>query len=310
MRCFFCCLVLILNVTAHSVFSKPYIPTDPNHIIAEWDAGLVNNKKPSSSVDLAWARLQQHEHHFDAAQEVLQKIINREPDNTSAILLAARIYMIQDKPQEAKAMCLRLLSQTDLLTLSTCSLEAQSLLGKKQLQDSFAQLKKIVDQQGLPQDGRKSWILQTLAAMASRLAKAEEALVFIGKITEPKTTSVWVQWADIHLSLKKYAIIVNQFSELIGQTPEIEDTLLLRLVIAEKKINDACSKNCIALKERVALREWRNDQAHAADIALYYLDVAWNPKKALYWAERNWQLVKEPADKELLARAQKGKKDV
>ena len=57
--------------------------------------------------------------------------------------------------------------------------------------------------------------------------------------------------------------------------------------------------------KKVELRILRNDQLHAADIAYYYTYVSPNAELAQQWAQRNWNHVKEPADKALLEQAQK-----
>jgi hypothetical protein len=51
------------------------------------------------------------------------------------------------------------------------------------------------------------------------------------------------------------------------------------------------------------LRELRKDSLHAAELARYYLVVNIQPKKALYWAEVNWQVAKQHDDRNLLDQA-------
>lgn len=263
----------------------------------------IENNIQSTELLLAWAQVQQHQHKFTLAQEVLQKILTREPNHITGNLVAARLQLIQGNPTAAQAYCLKLLGHADLLTLSTCSLEARSHLGEIALSESFAQLQQLLVSQGLPDDERQLWILQILADMAVRLQQYAAARDFLNKISQPKNLSTWVQWADINIALNNNQLVTEQITLVIKQNAQLDDALLIRLVIAEKKLTGN-SKWQTQLQERIALREMRDDQAHAADLALYYLTVLIDPQKALYWAERNWLDAREPSDEQLLMRAQ------
>lgn len=264
---------------------------------------LVENNTNDLSVLLVWAQVQQHQHRFTLAQEVLQKIIPQQPDNNTANLLNARLYLIQGNAASAQAACMRLLGHTDLLTLSACSLEARSTLGDKELSESYAQLQQIVSTQGLPDDERQIWILQILADMAVRLQQPHAALNFLSQIKSKNSLSVWVQWADANLALQNNQTVIDELTPLVSTSSQADDSLLVRLAIAEKKIASTTHWQT-QVRERIALREQRDDQAHAADLAIYYLDIAPDANKALHWAERNWQQAREASDKHLLIRAQ------
>lgn len=264
---------------------------------------LIENDTDDFAVLLAWAQVQQHQHRFTLAQEILKKILPQQPDNNTANLLNARLYLIQGDATAAQAACMRLLGHTDLLTLSACTLEACSTLGEKELSESYAQLQQLVIAQGLPADERQVWILQILADMAVRLDQPQAALDFLNQIKLKKTLSVWVQWSDVNLALQNNQIVIDELTPLVSTSSQADDSLLVRLAIAEKKIASTTHWQAQA-RERIALREQRDDQAHAADLAIYYLDVAPDAQKALHWAERNWQQAREASDKQLLLRAQ------
>lgn len=263
---------------------------------------LIETNTNDTDVLLAWAQVQQHQHNFALALSVLEKIMMQAPDNITANLLAARLQLVQGNSTVAQEFCVRLLGRTDLLTLSTCSLEVRSTLGEKELAESYAQLQQLLISQGLPNDERQVWLLQILADMALRLEKPQEAIGFLARITKKNSLSVWVQWSDIQLVLGNAQAVIDELTTVVKSSPQADDALLLRLAIAEKKLT---AKNYWQhqLAERIALRERRDDQAHAADLARYYLDVAPDADKALYWAERNWQQAREVSDKNLLEKA-------
>ena len=252
---------------------------------------------------LAWAQVQQHQHKFSLALSVLEKILAQEPDNITANLLAARLHLIQGNTNAAQAFCLRLLGHADLLTLSTCALEVRSTLGEKELADSYAQLQQLLISQGLPNDERQTWIVQILADMALRLHKPQAALDFLVRIQNKKSLSFWVQWSDVQLALGNAQLVLKELTAVTNQSTQADDSLLVRLALAEKQLAQPAHWQA-QLAERIALRELRDDQAHAADLAIYYLDIAPNAAKALHWAERNWQQAREGSDKNLLSRAQ------
>ena len=264
---------------------------------------LVENNTQDFSVLLAWAQVQQHQHRFAVAHNVVEKILAQQPDNLTANLLAARLQLIQGDAIAAQAICLRLLGHTDLLTLSACTLEARSTLGAKELSESYTQLQQIVNSQGLPDDERQLWILQILADMAQREGKPQAAIEYLNTIKSRNSLSVWVQWADAQLALKNYQQVIDELTPLVDANTAADDSILVRLAIAEKNLASATHWQ-VQVRERMVLRELRDDQAHAADLAIYYLDLAPDAQKAVYWAERNWQQAREASDKQLLLRAQ------
>jgi hypothetical protein len=139
--------------------------------------------------------------------------------------------------------------------------------------------------------------------MAVRLQQPQAALDFLNQIKSKNSLSVWVQWADTNLALQNNQIVIDALTPLVSTSSQADDSLLVRLAIAEKKIAPTTYWQT-QVRERIALREQRDDQAHAADLAIYYLDIAPDANKALHWAERNWQQAREASDKHLLIRAQ------
>lgn len=264
---------------------------------------FIDNNSDSVAIWLAWAQVKQHQHDFAEAQQALQKIFIKEPANVTAQLMAARIYLVQDNPQAARNGCLKLFGYTDLLTLGACSLEATSQVGLTQLAESYAELQQLIITQGLPTDERQSWILQMLADMAIRLHKPHEAATFLEQVTRKNSLSYWVQWADVQLALANANHVLDTLTPLLDAAPDKDDALLLRVVLAEKQLQQTSSWQPL-LAARIALREERGDTQHASDLAMYYLDVHPNPEKALHWAKINIEQAREPGDKQLLARAQ------
>jgi tetratricopeptide (TPR) repeat protein len=260
--------------------------------------------KYNKNLWLAWAHVQQHQHNFLVAQAALEKVLQQDPTNENANLLAARIYIIQENFLAARNTCLRLLGSSDLLTATACSLEANSYVDTNELSNSYQQLTKLISAQGLPTDERGTWLIQILADMAIRANKPAAAAQWLEKRLENASVNYVAQWADVQFALHKPEQVISHLSKVVKAAPEVDDALLLRLALAEKTINarDVYWKQ--QLKERVQLREQRQDTLHANELANYYLDIEPNAEKALHFAKINFESAREYSDKRLLARAQ------
>ncbi|WP_438862350.1 tetratricopeptide repeat protein [Neptunicella sp.] len=251
-----------------------------------------------------WARVLQHQHHFDQAQQALRRVLENDPTNINSWLLKANIHLVSNQPEQAKQACLQLLGKADMFTVSTCALEASSYQNK--LRSSYQQLLNIKQQTEINDEASRLWVTQILADMAVRLDNPKQAALLLANddlLSMP--LSYLVQWADVQLSLQHYQAVLSQLTRVAEQQNFIDDALLLRLSIAEKR---ASATPATTWKQqftrRVALRERRQDQSHASDLARFYMDVSPNQQKAQYWARINWQDAKLVADKHLLDRAQ------
>lgn len=265
---------------------------------------LVENNTSDKNVWLAWAQVQQHQHNFVVAQAAIEKVLQQEPTNENANLLAARIYVIQEKPLVARNTCLKLLGSADLLTVTACSLEANSYLHPDDLNNTYQQLADLINHQGLPNDARANWIIQLLADLAMRNNDSEAAATWLAKRLDNASVNYLAQWADAQLALKNYQLVLSHITPIVTAAPEMDDALLLRLALAEKKSDTKNSQWQTQLAERVKLREQRQDSLHSSELALYYLEINPNPQKALYWAKTNIENTREYNDKKLLARAE------
>lgn len=265
---------------------------------------FIDNNTPDKNIWLTWAQVQQHQHNFVIAQQALAKVLQQDPANMSANLLAARIHIILENPLAARNACLKLLGSGDLFTLTACSLEANSYLNPNELSSSYQQLTQVIKAQGLPTDERGTWIIQLLADMAIRNNDPTAAADWLEQRLENSSVNYLAQWADVQLTLNHSERVLSHLTQVTSAAPEIDDALLLRLALAEKKIKASAPSWQQQLSERVTLREQRQDTLHASEMTVYYLDINPNPEKALRWAKINLQSAREYNDKKLLVRAE------
>ncbi|HWV15587.1 MAG TPA: hypothetical protein VN030_09140 [Cellvibrio sp.] len=270
---------------------------------------MIESGSDNPQLWLIWAQLLQHQHAFAQALQALEKVAERDPNNSAMNLLAARIYLIQDKPAMARQSCLRLLGHSDLLTTSTCVLEVTSypqetLIGNNELKQSYEHLRLLVSREGFPADERGPWVAQVLADMAMRLGMPEAAEQWLASQLHKASVNYLAQWADSQFAQGKPQAVIQYLTEVVNAAGEVDDLLLLQLALAEKKSGETAELFWqTQLAERVALREQRQDQQHADELARYYLEINRQPQKALYWAQLHWQSSRESKDRALLDEA-------
>ena len=258
---------------------------------------------PSSQIGYLYARVLQKEHLFDEAIDIANNVLIEEPKHSNSHLLLANIFMTQGKFAQAKKHCVALIGQVSTITASTCVLDVQSQ--HESVLDSYQALVKIINnnQTSLATN-------HVLSEMSYRLNNYKQALSHLQSVDLVQApVSLIVLWADIQIALNQPQQVLNTLSVLLPDKSNLEDAILLRLSIAEKKLNKRDKKWQNTMAQRVTLRELRKDSFHASDLAKYYLDVQPNREKALYWAHINWQQAKMSTDEQLLIQAKAMQRD-
>lgn len=178
---------------------------------------------------------------------------------------------------------------------------------KAKLQDSYKALQLLARQQQSIPLAQQQWLIAVLAEQAEFLHQPKQARAWLEQLlfaaqSELAPLPLWVKWAD--LTLKQDATLVYQKLQHLHQHQQLEDALLLRLALAEQQLAEG-QEYQVLMQQRVSLREQRQDTLHSADLAHYYLRLAPDPKKALYYAGLNVQQAQEPDDQLLFTLALK-----
>ena len=224
-----------------------------------------------------------------------------EPTAVNSWLLKANIHLVQGDIVGARQACLTLIGKADILLISTCALEVASQNGK--LVESYQELSRLYQLYQPNNEPEKRWIVQILADMAFKQGMAEEALSYLNQLDmDNAPVSLLALWSDIELALNQHQQVYDTLSSIVSQNTLQDDALLLRLAIAEKSLGNTVKWQW-SFAQRVKLREQRQDSLHAFDLAKYYLNVDIQPKKALYWANINWQVARQDNDRILLEQA-------
>lgn len=283
---------------------QSYLYSVAKATVAPW----VKNDVENALLWVTWARILQNKHDFNGAKKSLAKALLLEPNNINAHLIMARIHLIHREYNSAEQSCQALIRSGDFISASVCKLEVQGHQGK--LEQSYSGLKKIAE--SLPQsDPKQGWVGAVLADMAVRQGLWVESESLLDSHYDENELSVLIEWADVKLKLKKYDEVDKKLTSIDRRLPTSEDALLVRLAIAEIELNKAQLTSPPntqwqkRVKERMELRELRQDLYHASDLTLFYLDIEPSAEKALYWAEVNWQQAQEYKDQRLLERARR-----
>ena len=266
-----------------------------------WLQAKMANASPDAQTYYLYARVLQHQHQFDRAIKALERSIELKPTAINSWLLKANIHLVQGDIVGARQACLTLIGKADILLISTCALEVASQNGK--LVESYQELARLYQLYQPNDEPEKRWIVQILADMAFKQGMAEEALSYLNQLDmDNAPVSLLALWSDIELALNQHQQVYDTLSSIVSQNTLQDDALLLRLAIAEKSLGNTVKWQW-SFAQRVKLREQRQDSLHAFDLAKYYLNVDIQPKKALYWANINWQVARQDNDRILLEQA-------
>lgn len=254
-----------------------------------------------SQLKLFNAQLLQKKHRFKEALQELNSIPTNHKLYAQALLIESRIHHIQGHYEQARQSCSQLISQKLPLFAQLCLLETEALAGRPE--QAYKLLKDFEVRYSKSSAPVLNWYHQVAGTIARILNQTSDAEQHFSFNLNQAPNSQWFQWADMALNNGNADLVMKKMAQLESPGFELEDGLIIRLARAEKMLGNNTQYQSLA-KQRVNLRVKRNDQLHAADIAYYYIYIAPQTKQALYWAEKNWQSVKEPADRELLTLAQ------
>jgi len=248
------------------------------------------------------ANIAQSDHQFEQTILFLDKIDESSIYYPQSLLVAARVYIIQNKLDQADSQCRQLLSH-NIAASELCLIEVKVHQEKiDTVTSSIKRLAKRYDSTDTPLTRFYHQIKGTMHRINKNYSDAESSFSF--ELNEAPV-SQWYQWADMAFENKSEHSVYQKLNQLAQKhQSNLEDGLLVRLARAEKLASKGDHFQSL-IHKKIELRILRNDQLHAADIAYYYTYISPNSGLAQHWAERNWNHVKEPADKALLEQAQK-----
>lgn len=243
------------------------------------------------------AILLQRRHNFDAALADLDRVLTRSPDHPQALLTRASLQEVQGNYAAAMEDCLRLAHAATYAVAATCqaSVSARTGHGPK----AFEVVKQLASK------ADSAWMQTVLADIAVQLGR-DDAVSYVEQAlgSSPDDPYLLALHADLLLQQGRF----EDVRDLLEEHTEI-DALLLRLALAEKKLNGGqrnaghLQQHADELARRFDAGRRRGDTIHLREEAIFQLHVMDRDEAALELARKNWRKQREPADAVILLEA-------
>lgn len=247
------------------------------------------------SVRLLRANILQAGHDFDGARRELRAILKQIPDQPDSILMLSSIDLVQGQFDAARTGCGNIRDMGLMVLRFACIAQVDAMTGK--LASSRDMLAKIAQINNGLTASQQRWLDLILADMALRLDDPVLAKSVFEQLDASSAPSLTAR-ADWLLAHQAWALTQQL---LAGHTDN--DALLLRLVMAELRLNDPQAQaHYQLLAERMNVWQERGETAHQREQAMFAL-MQNPPQKALQLARLNWQKQRETADVVVYANA-------
>lgn len=245
------------------------------------------------------AMVKQANHDFTAALADLDLVIRRNPAQVQAWLTRASIQQVRGDYAGARQSCRRLLRLRERLLAQGCLAGIASLTG--QAAPAYRLLSHLSAESAGLNAGTTQWLQGLLAEIALRRNDfdAAERHFRTALASAPPDTYLLAAFADALLDAGRPQAVIALLQERTQA-----DTLLLRLAIAERQLQDPHAQTHIGqLRDSFAASHARGDNRHQREQALFHLKLLQEPRAALRLATANWQLQHEPLDARILLEA-------
>ncbi len=267
---------------------------------------VLESRLKSASADpellILRAMILERRHDFAAAKADLLRVVEDLPNSGQAWATLAGVQTVTGDLTAAKESCLKLAALVTPIASISCLSLVGSLTGTAE--KSYEVLSSALVSQksaGAVTPGEELWSLSILSEIAERLGKKAEAEGYYKKALQldPNDAFTLSAYSDFLLTEKRAAEVKTMLAGKLSNDP-----LLLRLVIAEKQLNDAdLPSHRKLLKSHLDAEIARGEGVHLRERAMFELFVDENAVSALESASENWESQKEAPDLLLLARS-------
>lgn len=242
------------------------------------------------------ATIEQSLHDFDSALRDLDRAVQRDPQHVQAWLTRAVVLTVRGRYGEARESCAHVAPLTSELVLAVCTTGIDSVTGHAG--EAGARLTGVLARNPeLPREER-SWALSSLGEYAVRANRLDDAAAHFAETIALDPDDSYARAAAADLALDRGD---PQAALELVRGREINDTLLLRIAIAERRAATPEAKaHTDQLAARFAASKLRGDVVHRREESRFQLDLMDDPAEALALAIANWEVQKEPADVRVL----------
>ena len=213
--------------------------------------------------------------------------------------MRATVKQVQGAYDEAGEECRALQDLTEKLVWTACLANVNAATGR--LREGYQQLRAVFTRYPVAEPNLRSWVLTSLAEMATRAGMVPEAEAHF-------RTALTIAPADYYLlgAYADYLLDNGRPQEVVAllRDKTAADPLLLRYALAlqAQNSNDLAAQ-VQQLDDRFAASRLRGDRVHLREEARFTLRLLIAPVAALKLAQENWQVQKEPADVRILLEA-------
>lgn len=255
-----------------------------------------NEESPPVEVLVLRATIRQSLHDFDAALVDLDRAVAVAPGHVQAWLTRAVVLGVRGRYAEASESCHRLVPLTTNLVATVCQTGIDSVTGHAA--DAYAKLTEALARVESPSPDEEAWARSSLGEYAARAGRLDDAERELARAMELDPNDGYARAAAADLLLDR-----GRAKEALAlvRGKEANDTLLLRIAVAEHRLQSAEAKShAAALGARFDASRLRGDVVHRREEARYWLEVEGDAARALALAKANWDVQKEPADLRIL----------
>jgi tetratricopeptide (TPR) repeat protein len=246
---------------------------------------------PPEPILVLRARVRQSNHEFDAALKDLDQALTASPADEQALLDRASIETVVGRYEAALRDCRALEPLTAPLYSAMCRASLSGVTGAAG--SAYDELSRLLTSPGLAVEDR-CWVESLMGELAVRIAQNPSAERHFRSVLSacPSDTYTRGALADLLLDLGRASETTPLLAEQTNQ-----DALLLRLVIAEKRVGaPSFEAHFKDLEQRFEEARLRGNQVHRREEARFELLLRNAPEPALSLAIANFHVQHEPAD--------------
>jgi Tfp pilus assembly protein PilF len=251
------------------------------------------------------ATIEQSLHDFESALADLDRALAVEPTHLQALLTRAVVLTVRGRYDEARATCARLNGGAPELVVVVCETGIDGVTGHAKA--AYDRLGAILDTASEESKESEAWARSSLGELALRVGDWDAAEKHFKRTLEIDPDDAYVRGAYADLLIDR-----SRFAEAMDLTKghEVNDALLLRLAIAERRAKSRNAAEHIAmLAARFDASRARGDVVHRREESRFELSLRDDAGKALSLARANWEVQKEPWDVRVFVEAARAAKD-